>query len=312
MTRMPLKLKQYALCIAIISWATTIHPTKLWNSTPKDSDFWEVAGMLHEPPRKFIRETAESFFETGSLLPKRYRRRKRKSTAMPDDEARLAAMYLKLGHWVPIIKNNGQDVRLVHRYFATVQSAVNLCPGLKALKDKYHLTNKKLLYHMHQADPKLLRRRVHIKYGFSTEELTARQERANALWGKCNTSPDWLDRTYFIDECSIWIHNEAFKGMKVYADAHDRGFHHVIHHNQLHKNKKIKVRFIVAVNARNGKVYLEFTTGTTKIKRIHNVLPNNTPYKVGACIICVSYLLPGYDNVSMCNGVNPKPCQALR
>jgi hypothetical protein len=109
-----------------------------------------------------------------------------------------------------------------------------------------------------------------------------------------------------------WIHNEASKGMKVYADAHDRGFHHVIHHNQLHKNKKIKVRFIAAVNARSGKVYLEFTTGTTKIKRIHNVLPNSTPYKVGACIICVSYACYlEYDNVSMCNGVNPKPCQGV-
>jgi hypothetical protein len=61
-----------------------------------------------------------------------------------------------------------------------------MCPGLKALKDKYHLNNKKLLYYMHKADPKLLRRRVHIKYGFSPEELVVRQERANALWRKCN------------------------------------------------------------------------------------------------------------------------------
>lgn len=171
MTRMPLKLKQYALCIAIISAVTKIHPTNLWNSTPKDSDFWEVAGMLQEPPRKFIRETAESFFETGSLLPKPYRRRKRKSTAMPDDEARLAAMYLKLGHWVPVINENGHQVRLVHRYFATVASAVTHSPGLKALKDKYHLTNKKLLYHMHRADSSLLRRRIHINMALTHRRL---------------------------------------------------------------------------------------------------------------------------------------------
>jgi hypothetical protein len=55
---MPLKLKQYALCVAIISAVFKVHPTQLWNSTPKDSDFWEVAGMLHEPPRKFLRENS--------------------------------------------------------------------------------------------------------------------------------------------------------------------------------------------------------------------------------------------------------------
>jgi hypothetical protein len=75
----------------------------------------------------FCGRTAEDFFERGSVLPKPYKRRRRKSSVMPEDEAKLAATYLKLGHWVPIIKNNGQDIRLVHRYFATVQVRQSTC-----------------------------------------------------------------------------------------------------------------------------------------------------------------------------------------
>jgi len=310
MTRKPLKLRIIATCIAIAAAVTGIAPAKVCNGVPSDSSFWDQAGTVHEPPRKFIRETADRFYDTGSVGYRKYKRRKRKYSSMPADEGRLAAMYLKLGHWVPEISNSGACVRLVHRYYGTVASAVQHCAGLRGLRDKYHLTNKQLLYFMHKADPKLLRRRVHIKYGFSPEELAERVKRANALWNKCNKEKDWLDRTYFIDECSIWIDNEASKGIKVYADAHDKGFHHVLHYNKLHKNKKIKVRFIAAVNATHGKVYLEFTTGTTKIKRVHNLLPANPrhgPYMVSEC----AQLLLANNNVVECSSVNPKPCQTF-
>lgn len=161
-------------------------------------------------------------------------------------------------------------MRLVHRYYTSVSMAVRHSPELKALRDKYGLSNKKLLYYMRQADPGLRRRRVHIKYGFDPEERAKRQTRAESLWQKCIKTPTWLQRTYFIDECSIWIDNEAAKGIKVYADAHDKGFHEVIHYDKLDKNEKIKVRFIAAVNAQYGAVYLEFTTGTMDIQRHHN------------------------------------------
>ncbi len=259
---------------------------------------------------RFVNRTRDRFFETGSTESKKYRRRCKKSTAMPDDEARLAAMYLKLGHWVPMVSRNATSVRLVHRYYATVAAAVKNCPELRGLRDKYHLTNKRLLYYMKKADPKLLRRRVHIKYGFDAEELAERQRRANSLWHKCAGDPSWLERTYFIDECSIWIDNEMSKGIKVYVDAHDKGFHHVIHYDKLHKNKKIKVRFIAAVNAKHGAVYLEFTTGTTKIQRAHNTLPADPlhgPYKVSLgkhSLLCNHYVVK-------CSIVNPETRQAL-
>lgn len=310
MTRKPKNLRIMATCIAIVAAVAHLAPAQLWKAVPKDSPFWDEASTLHEPVRKFVQETADRFYETGSIEYRKYARKKRKDTAMPVDEAKLAAMYLKLGHWVPVVNKDRTVVRLVHRYFTTVDSAVRSCSQLRALRDKYGLTNKRLLYYMHDADKKLLRRRVHIKYGFSKEELAHRVQRANALWNKCEKDPDWLQRTYFIDECSIWIENEASKGVKVYADAHDKGFQHVLHYNQLHKNKKIKVRFMAAVNAVHGKVYLEFTTGTKHITRIHNFMaatPAHGPYMVSNC----APLLLANNNIAKCSGVNPKPCQAF-
>jgi hypothetical protein len=298
-----------ATIIGILSAVHGIAPYTLWHSTPKSSPFWDEASRLKEPVHRFVGRTRDRFFETGSVDSKKYKRRSKKPTAMPDDEARLAATYLKLGHWVPVVSRNGTSVRLVHRYYATVAAAVKHCPELRGLRDKYHLTNKKLLYYMKTADPKLLRRRVHIKYGFDKEELAERQRRANSLWQKCDHDPSWLDRTYFIDECSIWIDNEMSKGIKVYVDAHDRGFHHVIHYDKLHKNKKIKVRFIAAVNATHGAAYLEFTTGTTKIQRVHNTLPadpQHGPYKVNVC----KHSLLDKHYVAKCSSVNPEPWQA--
>lgn len=310
MARKSKSLRIMATIIAIVAAVAHLPPTKLWNAIPRDSTFWDEASTVHEPPRKFIRETAERFYETGSVEYKKYLRKKRKATAMPADEAKLAAMHLKLGHWVPVVNEDRTVVRLVHRYFTTVDSAVRSCPELRALRDKYGLTNKQLLYYMHDADPKLLRRRVHIKYGFSGEELAYRAQRANALWKKCVKEPDWLQRTYFIDECSMWIESEARKGVKVYADAHDKGFQHVLHYDQLHNNKKVKVRLIAAVNAVHGKVYLEFTTGTTRITRIHNhvaATPEHGPYMVSEC----AQLLLANNNIAKYSSVNPKPCQAF-
>lgn len=130
--------------------------------------------------------------------------------------------------------------------------------------------------------------------------------KARLRWRKSTADPSFLKRVYFIDECSIWIDSTISKGVKVYTDAHDKGFHHVIHCDKLHSNKKIKVRFIAVVNAVHGTVYLEFTTGTKDIQRLHNLVPldpQHGPYKV---IICIQSLLLNHY-VAMLPRQNPKP-----
>lgn len=89
-----------AAAIAIVAAVTHMAPTTLWNAVPKDSGFWEQARTIKEPPRRFMQRTSERFFETGSVNDKKYPRRARKTKSMTDGEAKLAAMYLKLGHWV--------------------------------------------------------------------------------------------------------------------------------------------------------------------------------------------------------------------
>lgn len=215
-------------------------------------------------------------------------------------------MYLKTGYWKPVQYRNGAKIRYTHRYYPTVNRACQLCAELRAIRDQYNLTNKQLLYQMKKADPNLTRRSIRVKKAFTPNELQRRAVRASTLYTKCCTQPDWRDRTYFIDECSIWLDNEACKGTRVYCNAFDNGYQTVIHFDKLPHNQPIKVRFMAAVNAVHGLVYLELTTGTTSITRLHNLLPlhpQHGPYKVGQ----LALLLFGNDNVAKSSSANPKP-----
>lgn len=202
---------------------------------------------------------------------------------IPTIKAKAAAMHLKTGYWKPVQYRNGAKIRYTHRYYTTVRNACKLCAPLDKIRTDYNLTYKQLLYHMKAADPNLVRRSIRVKKAFTPAELQQRTVRATTLYTKCHTMPNWRDRTYFIDECSIWLDNESRKGTRVYCDAFDSGYQTVIHYEKLPYNKPIKVRFMAAVNAVHGLVYLEFTTGTTNITRHHNgvaTLPQHGPYKV--------------------------------
>lgn len=274
-----------AVIISAVAALTHYHPTQLWNAIPVESGFHQAAECIREPPRRFMRRTWDRFVETGSTKDRPYPKRKKDPHGITDSEARLCAMHLKLGYWTTVVSRRTFKARRVHRYYSSVAAAVKNEEVIRAIKHKYGLTNKKLLYHMRRADPGLRRKRVHFKYGFNEDELKLRVETANRLWNKCRTTPNWLMRTYFIDECSIWIDNEFTSGITVWADAFDNGFQHCIHYHKLHKNKAIKVRFLAVVNAVDGATYLEFTTGTTDVERKHNLNPllgpvGNGPYKV--------------------------------
>lgn len=289
----------------------TLYATTLWKECVKQEPFKEAAGTLHEDPRHFMQRWGQQFADTGSVLTKKRKVVRAKPGSIPHDEAFLAAVYLKTGYWKPVQFRHSSTTRYVHRYYQTVPRACRLCPELKAIRDKYKLTNKQLYNAMKAADPNLARHTVRIKYGFTKAELHNRVQRATSLFDRCDHEPDWRDRTYFVDECGIWIDSEATKGSRVYCDAHDKGYQSVIHYEQLPKSTKIKVRFVAAVNPVHGAVYLEFTTGTTNIRRVHNMLPTNPqhgPYKVS---LRVCSLLAD-DNAAVSSSVNPKPRQLLQ
>jgi hypothetical protein len=233
--------------------------TQVWNTWVATAAYKDAAATVREDRRKFINRWGKRFEKTGTVLgiPRTGR-----SKQIPKNMAKLAAMYLKTGYWKPVLVQyrNGARVGYTHRYYTTVRSACKLCAELDKIRTDYNLTYKQLLYHMKAADPKLVRRSIRVKKAFTPEELQHRTVRATTLYSKCHTMPGWLDRCYFVDECSIWLDNEACKGTRVYCDAYDKGYQTVIHYEKHPYSIPIKVRFIAAENAVHGLVYLEFTT----------------------------------------------------
>lgn len=126
---------------------------------------------------------------------------------------------------------------------------------------------------------------MHIKYYLNDEEQEKRQKRAKQFLNRSRRDPNWLKDVYFVDECAITFDHEIRKGVRIYCDAHDKGYKYVIPCKKVDPNKKIKVHIFAAVNYREGACFLEFSTGTTDIQRRFNKEPGQQRekrYKVGA------------------------------
>ncbi len=281
--RKSMALRQMAVMVAIIASVLHMPRTKLWNAIPDEAGWNDAQSSIKMRKDKFIKFWADRFYEEGNLLDHHPHRI---SKGMSKEDALNAAVWLKTGYWVQVQGRGAGHTRYVHRWYPSVSRACRKCPQLRAIRDKYGLTNKRLLYWMKKYDPALARRSVYYKYGYSDELLSIRQMRGTSLYKRATTDPTFLDRCYYIDECTIWLDNEIKKGVRIYCDAHDLGVHSVLHYDKLQEDKAIKVHFIAVVNAVHGAVYFEFTTGTDDIERKHNLKPNDPahgPYMVSLC-----------------------------
>lgn len=254
---------------------------ELWQEWPEPKAFadFHQTSALHKITHRWGKR-----FQAGQSLAELPRNKKSKK--IPEEVARRAASYLKTGQWMFIPGTNTRKAEFEHRYYTSVQMACAHCPELMAIRTTYNLTNRKFLKAMQQADPSLVRRTVRMRYGLDEDQKAARQERAATLYTRCVREPGWLNRVYFLDECGIVIDNVLKKGAHVYCDAHDAGYKDVIHTEKINGQKTTKLHILAVVNAQQGPVYLEFTTGTTGIRRRHNkkpLQPGHGPYKVSAC-----------------------------
>lgn len=220
--------------------------------------------------KRLSKRWGSRFLEGGSMrdLPRRQKPRQ-----VPLEEARLAAWYLKSGHWMVVPGTNHRKAEFVHRYYTSLDMACQHCPELMAIRQKYNVTNRAFFKAMRKADPMLVQHTVRLRYQLKKSDKKDRQTRATSLYSRCLGDPTFLERVYFIDECGIVIDNVLKKGVKVYTDAHDEGYKHVIHTQNVHNGSRIKLHILAAVNAVHGAFHLEFTTGTTDIERQYNMLP---------------------------------------
>lgn len=282
--RKDMKLRQMAVIVAIAAAIWHVPRTKVWYAIPDEYDWYQQQSTVKMRTDKFIRFWFERFLDEGTLVDHKI---KRIPKSITEEEALNASVWLKTGYWIQMQGSRPGHIRWVHRWYPSIRRACRKCPELKAIRDKYGLSNKQLLYELRKYDPSLRRRKLYCKYEFDDEMLQRRQTRAKSLLKRANRDSTFLDRCYFIDECTIWLTDEIKKGMMVYCDAHDQGIHSVLHYEKLQEDKPIRVHLIAVVNAVHGCVYLEFTTGTDDIQRKHNLKPNDPmhgPYMVSTAV----------------------------
>lgn len=220
-------------------------------------------------------------------------------SAIPPDEAKLASFILKQGYTesTPLPDD---EVYTEHNYFTSLQDAMDHSFALRGIYEKYeamceNVTHAKFMRALYKYDPLLRVRRIHMKYALDDDLKEERQHKARYFYSKANSDPDWLKRIFFVDECAVNFDHEINKGVHVYCDAHDKGYRFVIPFEKLEPSKGIKMKVMGAVNMLCGPIFLEFTTGTTDVQRMHNINSDGTQrmYKVG---VCYSLLLLAKDN----------------
>lgn len=196
-------------------------------------------------------------------------KRSRNPRKVPDAVAKTCCEVLKQGH---IVKQQTRDLSQppveVHRYWTSIKVACQESAYLNSILIKYQVTPSALLRRMHQVDPKLRRRRLKMKWNLTAQQKQQRQGIARQLLTMVDTIPNFLKRIFFIDECSIWL-TASNVNVKVYADAHDDNASAVMHIPGLEPNTKIKVHIFAVVNALLGPFFIDFTTGTTQLRRRH-------------------------------------------
>lgn len=187
-------------------------------------------------------------------------------------------------------------------YYKDIDTAVQQVPLLKETVEKYQVTPQHLLRRMKEVDPNLVIRTRELKRWLNPEEEKERRDACNNNLNNLQQHGQrWLESIVFIDEFGLWMVPKAGSS-KVYCDRRDAHVHTVVPLLHLDPKKKIKIHILAAVNYHLGAFFMDFTTGTTDIQRIH--YEPESAYKVSCC----SSLHPFHSVTS----VPPLPMHSLR
>jgi hypothetical protein len=234
---------------------------RIWKAYYKGSKAWWVGSGRH-----LIRYWGPRLMASGSVQNKPPVKKPR---IIPDEVAKQCAVTLKQGYPVWL---QPRDLRMapveVRRYWTSIKTACAESEQLASVLRLYHATPNALLRRMHGVDPGLKWRRLKIKWDLNAQQKQERQTIAAQLLHLVRTVPNFIERIFFIDECSIWLTSNNVD-VHVYADAHDANVSEVMHIPGLGPGVKIKVKVFAVVNVLLGPVFLDFTTGTTGLQRRH-------------------------------------------
>jgi hypothetical protein len=225
-------------------------------------------------PKKFIKAQYNKFKERGSVLDNYGRKRKTPEQGVEDELALRAAKILKAGYrgWqeIPSSKKNEKLMVVpVHQFWGSVREAVQQSWKMSQLLLEAGITPKALLLRMKKADPGLVRRTIYYKLHHTDGTMEERVRACRANLDRAAADPDFLRHIVWIDEATLWLVSSKHTSRRVWCDADDWDSHRVVRCPMLAKGKPVKVHIMCAVNYELGPFFIEFTTGTKDIKRLH-------------------------------------------
>jgi hypothetical protein len=225
-------------------------------------------------PCKFVKNQHTKFMDTGSVHDRYGRKRKFSDPETQDVVALRAAKILKFGfksfQEIPASDQNKKPMVVpVHSHYGTLKEALDRSVGLKELMLEAKIKPKQLLKRMEAADPDLVQRTIYYKVHHSGIAIAQRMRVTAENMDRAAADPDFLRGVVWIDEATMWLVNDKHYKRKVWCSAKDWEHHLVVRCPMMAKKKPVKVHVLCAVNYELGPFFIEFTTGTTGIKRLH-------------------------------------------
>lgn len=229
--------------------------------------FPKEQASLGEAPATFAKRWYTTFKKTGAVNDNPRAGRPHK---IPDEKALQAAKILAQGYNVTYTVRRRQVEEL--KNFSTINEAVHASDTLRAMLDEVNATPEQLLEAIHRVAPELHHRRLIFRHSLSAAEKLKRQQVSRDLLARHQLDPRFLQRLVFIDETTIQTYGYKKDHIEVWVNSSDttiKDYHGV-------PGKAwapVKAHVIAAVTAHpafqsvGGLVYMDFTTGTTDIKR---------------------------------------------
>lgn len=227
----------------------------------------EQQAQLHEAPEHFTERWFEGLTTRGSLddAPKSGRPHK------INDSAALAVANILSAGYPYTYTIRGQQVTH-HKYFTSVPEAVKQSQYIRDLTTELNVTTEQLRVAVHRVAPEVEYRRVSFKHMLTPAQKAKRMSVSAGLLARHHSDPALLHRMVFVDESSILTHGLKHDHVQVWVNHSDARFrdYHGVPGSLL---KPVKAHVVAAVSAHpafasaSGLVYMDFTTGTTAIRR---------------------------------------------
>jgi len=219
----------------------------------------------------FIDKWGQHFLHHGNLLDEHGGGMPRK---VPLELALEASTLVKRGYIVYQFHDPKSNVRIrCHEYFCDIDTAVEHIPRLKQIVQECNCTTQQLYEAMIAVDPSLVRKKRHYRMLLSKHQLFERQYTGELLFNLWLSDRNLFKRTVYVDECKIHMSALAEAGVYVLCDKYDEEVDEAIETSWLRDRGDIILHFIAAVNAEEGSLYLNFTTGTTPPVDSQGVIP---------------------------------------